>query len=104
MHWIEWPPADGFALLESLFNSGPAWIILGAGFCVAVFLELAVWAIFQIGRDRGREVQRLVDAEIQRRERRRGEGSSVGRHCTLSTSSEWESPTPTGWKVNTHDH
>lgn len=105
MRWVEWPPATGFDVLGSLFNSGPAWVLFGLGVVAALFIVGAVWSIFQIGRNRGREFQRELNAEIERRERRRGEGSSVGRHCTLPTS-DWGSTatTPTGWRAaNTHD-
>ncbi|GEB23293.1 hypothetical protein BAU01nite_20260 [Brevibacterium aurantiacum] len=102
--WIEWPPANGFDVFGSLFNTGgPAWILVGLGVLATVVLSAMIMTIVLVARDRGRAFQRQVDAEIERRERRRGEGSSVGRHCTLSTSSEWGSSTPTGWKVNTHD-
>lgn len=104
MRWIEWPPARGFDVFGSLFNTGgPGWILFGLGVLATVVLLAIIVAIIVVARDRGRAFQRQVDAEIQRRERRRGESSSLGRHCTLSTSSQWDSSTPNGWKVNTHD-
>lgn len=96
MRWIEWPPARGFDVLGSLFNSGPAWILFSFGALVTVVLLAMIMAVAVVARDRGRAFQREVEAEI---ERRRGGGQDTNQ---VALSTPWDSSTPTAWKVNTH--
>lgn len=64
MRWIEWPPADGFDLFGSLFNTGgPAWILVGSGALAAVVVMLVFYGLFL----RGQAFERRVQEEVKKR-------------------------------------
>lgn len=80
MSWIEWPPASGFDLLGSLFNSWWAWQLVGLGAVAAVLVMLVLYGLFALGRDRGQAFERLVMQEVQER----GAGQQPGKHACPS--------------------